>query len=146
MNRDDVIEAVRSAHTLQACESAERLVRQWMRQHPDDIAIQDIGESLAMMRDALSPPEKVSHFEAQRNQTRGAASHSAARTEEVSYAVPFEEEVRLAQTEFGWDEAEARAFVASYRPAPIPQRPADVQREEGLQEATPSPAATRLLR
>src|SRR5262249_47010771 len=146
MNRDDVMEAVRSAHTLPACEAAGRLVRQWMRQHPDDIGMQDVGESLAMMREALSPPEEVSEFEARRNRTRGAASHSAARTERDAYAVPFEEEVRLAQAEFGWDEAEARAFVASYRPAPILREPADAQREEGMPEGTPTPAPTRILR
>jgi hypothetical protein len=39
--------------TLPAIRQARLLLREWMKQHPDDYYTQDAGESLAMMEEAL---------------------------------------------------------------------------------------------
>src|SRR5262249_33166124 len=60
MTRDDVGKQVMSARTLEECERAEDALRHWMQGHPGDAAMQEIGEGLAMLKDALSGPETAS--------------------------------------------------------------------------------------
>ena len=49
----DAIHALKRKKTLHAMREARQLLRDWMKQHPDDYYSQDAGESLAMLEDAL---------------------------------------------------------------------------------------------
>ena len=47
------IHVLKRKKTLSAVHEARQMLRDWMRQYPDDYYSQDAGESLAMMEDAL---------------------------------------------------------------------------------------------
>lgn len=47
------IRLLKRQKTLTAIREARQLLRDWMRQHPEDVSSQDAGEELAMMEDAL---------------------------------------------------------------------------------------------
>ena len=49
----DAIHALKRKKTLAAAREARQLLRDWMKQHPNDYSSQDAGEELAMMEDAL---------------------------------------------------------------------------------------------
>jgi hypothetical protein len=117
MNRDEVARLVLGARTLGECEAAEAALRQWIERHRDDVSMQEIGEQLAMMKDALSDPEPSSAADPPR-QSPGGSPQGLPDRSEADYGLPFDEEVRLVQEELGYDEAAARTFVASYRPVP----------------------------
>ena len=121
MTRDEVVRAAMAAQTLQECEAAEAALREWLRLHPDDFGMLDVGEGLAMLKDAFSPPDEPGGVEGRES---GGGPRSA-EEDTRHYAISFGEEVRLAQTEFGWDEATAHEFVASYRTPPEPAPPCD---------------------
>src|SRR5205823_3952215 len=122
MTRDQVARLVLGARSLEECCVAECALREWMEQHPNDVGMQEIGEGLAMMQDALSSSESC--VEPARNGRTGNTpdEHPAEGASEADFGLSFEEEVRLTQAEFGWSEQEARAFVLSYRPGPNTQR------------------------
>ena len=52
MTRDEVADLVLGARTLDECAAAEQALRRWIERHPDDVAMQEIGERLAMMQEA----------------------------------------------------------------------------------------------
>jgi hypothetical protein len=123
MNRDEIAALVLSARTLEECDVAEAALRQWMEENPDDFGMQEIGEGLAMMKDALSGADSCPEGQsAQSGSFQTAASGEDPTTEE--FGISFEEEVELARAEFGCDVEQARAFVASYRPTPSSPVPA----------------------
>ena len=47
------IRQLKQQKTLTAVREARQMLRDWMKQHPDDYYSQDAGESLAMMEEAL---------------------------------------------------------------------------------------------
>ncbi|MBV9851188.1 MAG: hypothetical protein JO250_16080 [Armatimonadetes bacterium] len=52
------IRQLKRQRTLPAIRQARQMLRDWMQQHPDDVASQDAGEELAMMEDALEVIQK----------------------------------------------------------------------------------------
>ena len=59
MDREKVIETVLSASTYEECRRAEQILQAWMQAHPDDLAMLDAGESLAMTLEGLKPAERL---------------------------------------------------------------------------------------
>jgi hypothetical protein len=110
LTRDEVARLVLGAGTLDECAIAELALRRWVEQHPDDIAMQEAGEGLAMMQDALSGPDEPPAG-VDLNELRTPRRAHA-------YSISFEDEVALVQDELGYDEPTAREFVLSYRPGP----------------------------
>lgn len=53
MNRNEILEAICFAKTLEDCQKAWRLRADYLRAHPDDDAMIDAGESLSMLEKAL---------------------------------------------------------------------------------------------
>ena len=47
------IRRLKRQKTLPAIREARQMLRDWMKEHPDDYSSQDAGESLAMMEEAL---------------------------------------------------------------------------------------------
>jgi phage shock protein A len=47
------IRQLKRQKTLPALREARQMLRDWMKQHPEDYSSQDAGESLAMMEEAL---------------------------------------------------------------------------------------------
>jgi hypothetical protein len=54
MDRDTVIRIVLGAGTLEECDHAEAVLREWMREHPRDHGVLEGGEQLMMTREALA--------------------------------------------------------------------------------------------
>jgi hypothetical protein len=48
------IRQLKSRHHLPAIRQARQLLRDWLRDHPEDLASRDAGEELAMMEEALT--------------------------------------------------------------------------------------------
>src|SRR5262245_50991347 len=99
MNREEVARLVLSASTLEQCEAAEAALRRWLDHNPDDIGMQEIGEGLAMLRDALTPPGDDAEPAPEESATNGRRNPAQRRSEEMAFALSFENEVRLAQEE-----------------------------------------------
>jgi len=55
MDRSQVIDTLLSASTWEECRKAQDILAQWMKAHPEDLAMLDAGESLEMTLDGLSP-------------------------------------------------------------------------------------------
>lgn len=60
MQRDQLIEEVLSATTLEECERAKNSIIAWMQDHPKDFGILDAGEQVAMIMDGYSQDASVS--------------------------------------------------------------------------------------
>ena len=54
MQREQVIDEVLSARTLEDCERAKNLIIAWMQEHPRDFGMLDAGEQVAMLLDGYS--------------------------------------------------------------------------------------------
>ncbi len=54
MQREQLIDEVLSATTLEECERAKNLIIAWMQEHPKDFGILDAGEQVAMIMDGYS--------------------------------------------------------------------------------------------
>ncbi len=64
MTRDQVSEAICEAHTLKECETVNVLLRDCLRNHPEDDDLRDEGSSLYMKLIALQPPVSPSTLDA----------------------------------------------------------------------------------
>lgn len=53
MTRDEVLETMRRAATLEQIGEAKRIVSEWIQAHPDDWGIRMEAEGLAMLESAL---------------------------------------------------------------------------------------------
>jgi hypothetical protein len=53
MTREEIREAIRTARTLPACEMAEKELKAYLEEHPDDSDLLMEGESLRLMKTAL---------------------------------------------------------------------------------------------
>src|SRR3712207_3999715 len=107
MNRDTVAELVMSARTLEECRIAKDVLGEWLQRHPDDVAMHEVGEGLAMLQEALTPVSEAT-------KPSGGAKHLLHPDHNRPYRISFQDEVRLVQAELGWNEETARAFVAEY--------------------------------
>ena len=54
MQREQLIDEVLSATTLEECERAKNLIIAWMQEHPKDYGILDAGEQVAMIMDGYA--------------------------------------------------------------------------------------------
>src|SRR5438128_2118505 len=102
MNREDVQRLVMDATTPEECRVAEATLDQWMREHPADWGMLDLGEQLALIQED-SGAKEVSH-DAVAGDEAGAPPDGNGRRPAARYALSFEEEVAFAREEFGWDE------------------------------------------
>jgi len=60
MQREQVIDEVLSARTLDECDKAKKLIIAWMQEHPRDFGILDAGEQIAMLLDGYSQEAPLS--------------------------------------------------------------------------------------
>ena len=60
MQREQVIDEVLSARTLDECDKAKKLIIAWMQEHPKDFGMLDAGEQVAMILDGYSQEAPVS--------------------------------------------------------------------------------------
>lgn len=55
--RDEIIVTVLTANTPEQYDHAEKLIIDWMKEHPRDFGMLDAGEMLAMMSGKYEPAE-----------------------------------------------------------------------------------------
>ena len=53
MTKQDVLDKILRAATLEEIEKADKAAKEWLRQHPHDTAVLSASEQLAMLEDVL---------------------------------------------------------------------------------------------
>jgi hypothetical protein len=73
VDREAIADLVMRADTWDECLKAEAALRDWLRKNPDDLAMWDIGQQLALVKESIQEERQSGSFA-----TRPAASASAA--------------------------------------------------------------------
>ena len=84
MDREVIADLVMRADTWDECLKAEAALRDWLRKNPDDLAMWDIGQQLALVKEAIQEERQSGSFAAR----PAAAGASAAATASGSKRVP----------------------------------------------------------